>query len=509
MALWMPLLAVVNFIITLFGTQSFSGQIVSGGGLTAQNSGVISQSSNNLVLAAEFLGTMVPMLAWGIVNGTLAFTEFIAHGIGSSFAVQAGATAAAGNLSLGNMSMNNNSSNKFNPAMSSTVGAQEVNAFDGAGSGLFSAQLGGSITTEAGAVASMSKSMAHNLSSQASSLKALSETVSQTWNKTHSIAAVLQAAGSEARQSGHTENLGFVKAAVFQAMHQAGIVDSHGHFNNTGHGQDSSGGASTKIGGGLKLDGWVTAELGGSADAKLGHSFKSDSGTNSGTTSTTGDSQQQSASTSVNGGVQQISSMLDGLTKSQSNALSTSFSNALGKSESSMTTLSESYQRAASVADSFSYNQSTDPTLIGQEQATLTQMQGALESATKDIGSGIDAGTKGLSAASSMNQVVDKALANPDLLAGLHNYELLANANDGIGVAAGNIGNNYLPASATTDFAQRQRQEIAHDNRESDLYRKGALEMFPGRLAANKPVQKPGESDIVFNARMLDFDEGH
>lgn len=142
LALWTPMLAIINFIITLFGSQSFS-ESVGSAGLTMKNKAIISERANDLVVAAQFLGTMVPLLTWGVVKGAMAFTEFISSGIGSQFASQAGATAANGNLSMNNMSMDNTSMNKFNTASSSAVGTQGIDAFANAGAMTVKQGLGG------------------------------------------------------------------------------------------------------------------------------------------------------------------------------------------------------------------------------------------------------------------------------------------------------------------------------------------------------------------------------
>jgi hypothetical protein len=130
--LWQPMLSIVNFLITLFGKAQIASAMELAHGVTMQNKWLLQESTNDLMLAAQFLGTSVPLLTWGLVKGSLAFTEFISHGIGSSMAQQAGATAATGNLSMGNMSMDNTSMNKFNTAMSSAVGNQTTMGYTGA-----------------------------------------------------------------------------------------------------------------------------------------------------------------------------------------------------------------------------------------------------------------------------------------------------------------------------------------------------------------------------------------
>lgn len=134
LTLWEPMLSIVNYLVTLFGMQDIQTVMATGNsGFNMVNSWLVTEQGNNLTIAGSFLATMVPLLCWGLVNGSMAFTEFISHGIGSSFAMQAGAQAATGNVSLNSMGMNNLNSNKFDNAQKSTVGNQSVMAFENAG----------------------------------------------------------------------------------------------------------------------------------------------------------------------------------------------------------------------------------------------------------------------------------------------------------------------------------------------------------------------------------------
>ena len=143
LALWEPFLSVINYLVAIFAKNNMGSIYTAQGGLTMASNFAVSEQANNLIIAATFLGTMVPMITWGIVKGSMAFTEFISHGIGSSFATQAGATAATGNMSLGNISMDNIGMNKINTATQTSVGSQGTTGFDGAGQGTYSATQGG------------------------------------------------------------------------------------------------------------------------------------------------------------------------------------------------------------------------------------------------------------------------------------------------------------------------------------------------------------------------------
>lgn len=130
LALWEPMYAVINFLVYAFG-QNELGALHSTQGLTYNNMAVATEMTTNLRIAASFLGTMVPMISWGIVKGAMAFTEFISHGVGSQFAGVAGQQAATGNVSLNNSSMDNASFNKSNYATQSTIGNQEMLSANG------------------------------------------------------------------------------------------------------------------------------------------------------------------------------------------------------------------------------------------------------------------------------------------------------------------------------------------------------------------------------------------
>jgi hypothetical protein len=177
LTLWTPLLAVVNFIITLFASSSFAASI--GYGPSMANKALVSERMNDLVIAAQFLGTMVPMLSWGIVKGAMAFTEFISAGIGSSFAQSAGASAATGNLSMNNLSMNNTGVDKFNTMMSSSVGFQSVQAGVNSAAMLVNQDTGGSSVTMNGKAADLQQQFSNSLAKTIEQARSVSDAISK------------------------------------------------------------------------------------------------------------------------------------------------------------------------------------------------------------------------------------------------------------------------------------------------------------------------------------------
>lgn len=144
LTLWSPMLAVVNFVITLFAMDGVQMVYSKSEGVTVSNVVAITDRTSNAIIAAQFLGTMTPMITWGIVKGAMAFTEFISAGVGTQFATAAAAQAAAGNYDSGKVGMNITSANTFSTAMSSSVGTQGVQAHLNASNMLASTDLGGS-----------------------------------------------------------------------------------------------------------------------------------------------------------------------------------------------------------------------------------------------------------------------------------------------------------------------------------------------------------------------------
>lgn len=201
LTLWTPMLATINYIITLFGADTVEMVLSEQGGLSAANKFLLTEKTNDLVIAAQFLGTMTPMFTWGLVKGALAFTEFINHGIGSAFASQAGATAATGNLSMNNMSLDNTSMNKYNTAMSSTIGTQDVNAFANAGSLLVSQAEGGGVTTKSGGTVNAKQALNEVLSKNLAESKAVSDVISNATSKATSVSDAYQKALSNGNTS--------------------------------------------------------------------------------------------------------------------------------------------------------------------------------------------------------------------------------------------------------------------------------------------------------------------
>lgn len=135
LAIWQPMLAIVNFIIISMQQAELGGILSNGGqyGFTLANMGIISEKTANLRAAATFVGTMVPALAWAMVKGSVDFSRVIGAAVGENFAQGAANTMTTGNYSLNQASMDSFTANKHSLASSSAMGAgHSVN--DGVGS---------------------------------------------------------------------------------------------------------------------------------------------------------------------------------------------------------------------------------------------------------------------------------------------------------------------------------------------------------------------------------------
>lgn len=261
LALWMPLLAIINYLITLFGKQDLYSIWALSGGPSMQTEWTVSEKTNNLVVAAQFLGTSVPILALGLVKGAMAFTEFVSHGIGSSLATQAGATASSGNLSMGNMSMDNVSANKYNTAASSTVGTQDVMAFTNAGSAQQTLNMGGLAATANGGsmTQALSSQQAQSVSNAASTAVGSSESAGASASANEGV-RYGNSAGVE-----HTSGVEQGARNTVNSSTQAGLVRSGGTGDNAGTsvGVEQSAVAGQQTGASLNATGGAATSSGG------------------------------------------------------------------------------------------------------------------------------------------------------------------------------------------------------------------------------------------------------
>ncbi|KWU17827.1 conjugal transfer protein TraG N-terminal domain-containing protein [Burkholderia cenocepacia] len=290
LTLWMPTLALINYIITQLGADSTGVVVGMEGGISWHNKALFDEKAKNAVVAAQFLGTMTPMITWSIVKGAMGFTEFISHGVGSQFASSAGANAASGVVNMNNMSMDNASMSKYNTAFSSTVGFQSTNAFAGAGALNMSHDLGGQNASMNGKSVDAGQSLSQGLSERQSESASVRATLQAVKNHQISLSDAISRAESDSNSTGSQRVVQTLKSIQEQAQRsaQAGASSSTGTTGASGDstGQDNSSsrtteahaGVSGKVSGGVSVLGngaIVSADAGMSTRAAGANSDKS------------------------------------------------------------------------------------------------------------------------------------------------------------------------------------------------------------------------------------------
>jgi len=105
--LWAPLYAVLNLIMTLYGTRESMGHGFQKG-LTLLNSSAIVNANADMTALAAWLSVSIPFISYGIIKqGAGAFVGLAEH-LGSAMQSAASGTAAeivSGNISLGNVNI--------------------------------------------------------------------------------------------------------------------------------------------------------------------------------------------------------------------------------------------------------------------------------------------------------------------------------------------------------------------------------------------------------------------
>ncbi|WP_087865262.1 conjugal transfer protein TraG N-terminal domain-containing protein [Comamonas thiooxydans] len=203
LAMWQPMLAVVNFIILSMQQSELGGALGSAGTFTMATLGMTTEKAANMRAAATFVGTMVPALAWAMVKGSVDFSRVIGSAVGENFAQQAANTMTTGNFSLNQGSMDSFTSNKHSTAATSDHGNGYRNA-DGVASRMVN--TGGHNVSLNGAVATKNVSDSKTINdggqagSQASSVRGGSD----------------QHAGSQATNNGR----------MGSSVHSNSVVDS-------------------------------------------------------------------------------------------------------------------------------------------------------------------------------------------------------------------------------------------------------------------------------------------
>jgi len=143
LASWWPSLQIVNFVMEVY-YQSAATTTFGTNGLTMVNSGLANHFSDNMIIAAGFMATLVPTVMWGIINGAgYALTSVLDRAAGANYASSAAQDSAAGNFQAGNIGMNSFSANKFDNSIAYSTGTRQATAYNGITSTLSHEELGG------------------------------------------------------------------------------------------------------------------------------------------------------------------------------------------------------------------------------------------------------------------------------------------------------------------------------------------------------------------------------
>jgi conjugal transfer mating pair stabilization protein TraG len=136
--LWAPLYAVLNLIMTLYGSAETKAQSMASG-LTLLNSSAIINAHADMMTLAAWFSVSIPFLSYGILKQGAGTFVGLAHHLGSAMqqaASSSGSEVVSGNISLGNVSMGTQAyqnSSAFQHNTSPSFNASHFKAMSGAG----------------------------------------------------------------------------------------------------------------------------------------------------------------------------------------------------------------------------------------------------------------------------------------------------------------------------------------------------------------------------------------
>lgn len=133
-SLWMPFLAIINYLSISWlveDIRQLAMEPMSYGALI-----MTSDAGSNMQAITNFLGTMVPVLTYGMVRGgEFALTSFVENAGSAPQVSQSAAKDIAGkSYSYGSIAANNVGMNKFDSTTSMAIGYDAVTSKEGAGS---------------------------------------------------------------------------------------------------------------------------------------------------------------------------------------------------------------------------------------------------------------------------------------------------------------------------------------------------------------------------------------
>lgn len=155
MTMWWPALAIVNFIMNSYYKSKLGGagmlcsDAVAG---CSSSIGLMSDATQNMMIAAGLMATFVPAIMWGIISqGSFALTSVLDRASGAGYATQAGGNIAHGSARFGDIGMNNVNMNKHDTTWQNSSGMRPGESHSGAGQHVTTQHQGGHGSTTAGA----------------------------------------------------------------------------------------------------------------------------------------------------------------------------------------------------------------------------------------------------------------------------------------------------------------------------------------------------------------------
>jgi hypothetical protein len=304
LAIWQPMLSIVNFIVISMQQSDLGGALSSGAGgygITLQNMGIITEKTSNLRAAASFVGTMTPALAWAMVKGSVDFSRVIGSAVGENFAAGAANTMTTGNYSLNNASMDSFTANKHSVAATGAWGFGQTTA---SATGASQNNWGGSeLQTKEGQKLGVSETMQSGINDAGSKGSAAQHGIAGGSNSAASSSGAVsqggthQSGGGTSSQSGLTTGVNASADASVQARVAGGGGGGGGSGSGSvappGHDGDKQ--QSPPIQTGAKGPGRISANVGGrvgvsaqASQAEMQNWNQNDTTSTSATRTTTG-----------------------------------------------------------------------------------------------------------------------------------------------------------------------------------------------------------------------------
>lgn len=275
LAICQPMLAIVNFIVISMQQANLGGALnaLGGPGFTLTNIPIISERTATMGAAATFVGTMVPVLAWAFVKGSVDFSRMIGSAVGENFSQQAGNIATTGNYSLNQAGMDSFTANKTSISAVSDFGnGYSVNSterFQG------KSDFGGGSVLAGGTPINMTASGGSAMARQDSTNSGFTET--GTYNQSTGVTttgADTRSSNASSQVSGNTTSLTALQAGVNGQAGMSLSSNSNGSASTNGTGAlplgvGGVGGASAQASANTATGGALSGRAGGAMSAGI------------------------------------------------------------------------------------------------------------------------------------------------------------------------------------------------------------------------------------------------